>query len=128
PTYYVFEMYKVHQSATSIPVDVASPEYKAGEAVIPSLHASASKDTSGRLHLSVVNLDPNRPAEISIKTGDARAASVIGRVLTAPAMDSVNTYDRPDAVRPVPLTGAKQQDDRISVTIPSKSVAVIEIR
>jgi len=128
PTYYVFEMYKVHQGATSIPVDVASPEYKAGEAVIPSLHASASKDTSGRLHLSVVNLDPNRPAEISIKTGDARAASVIGRVLTAPAMDSVNTYDRPDAVRPVPLTGAKQQDDRISVTIPSKSVAVIEIR
>jgi alpha-N-arabinofuranosidase len=107
---------------------VASPEYKAGEAVIPSLHASASKDKSGRLHLSVVNLDPNRPAELSIKISAARTGSVTGQVLTAPAMDSVNTFDRPDVVRPVPLTGASSEGDRISVTIPSKSVVVMEIR
>src|SRR6185503_12607513 len=28
PTYHVFEMYKVHQGATSIPVDVRTPDYQ----------------------------------------------------------------------------------------------------
>ena len=96
--------------------------------MIPSLHASASKDKSGRLHLSIVNLDPNRPAEISVKISGATTGSVTGRVLTAPAMDSINTFDKPDAVRPVPLTGANQEGDRISLTIPSKSVVAMEIR
>jgi hypothetical protein len=32
---------------------------------VPSLNASASRDGEGRLHLSIVNLDLNRVAEIT---------------------------------------------------------------
>ena len=62
PTYHVFEMYKVHQDATLIPVELKAPEYKLGDSIVPMLHASASRDAAGKMHLSIVNLDPNRAA------------------------------------------------------------------
>src|SRR5213080_4429425 len=52
PTYHIFEMYKVHQGARLIPVELTAPEYRFGQSSIPSLHASASRDQAGRLHLS----------------------------------------------------------------------------
>src|ERR1051325_4391850 len=43
PTYYVFKMYKVHQGATLIPIDLNAPEYRLDQAAVPSLSASASR-------------------------------------------------------------------------------------
>jgi alpha-N-arabinofuranosidase len=60
PTYHVFRMYRVHQGATLLPVELAAPEYRLGQASVPSLSVSASRDAAGALHLSVVNLDPGR--------------------------------------------------------------------
>ena len=125
PTYYVFEMYKVHQNATLIPVEVTAPEYKSGQASIPSLHASASRDKSGRLHISIVNLDPNRSAQITMRISGAKAGDIAGQVLTAPAMNTTNTFDKPDAVKPVQFTGLKVEGDRILLKLPSKSVVVL---
>ncbi len=103
PTYHVFEMYKVHQGATLIPVEFTSPSYTYGQATIPALHASASRDASGRVHLSLVNLDANRAAEISIKIAGTTGRNTSGRLLTAPAVNSINTFDRPDVVKPRPF-------------------------
>ena len=60
PTWHVFDMYQVHQDATRIPLTVEADSYEFGETKIPSLHASASRDDEGAVHLSVCNLDPNR--------------------------------------------------------------------
>lgn len=128
PTYHVFEMYKVHQGATFVPVELAAPEYKLGQAAVPSLHASASRGASGRLHLSVVNLDANRAAQVSLRVAGAAAASVAGRLLTAPAVNTVNTFQRPDAVRPAPFAGVQSRGGQVTLTLPSKSIAVLEIR
>ena len=128
PTYHVFEMYKVHQDATLIPIDFTPPVYTLGGASIPALHASASRDKAGRLHLSVVNLDPNRDAQVSLKVTGATAASVTGRVLTAPAMNAINSFSAPDAVKPVPFTGIKVEGSVVALTLPSKSIVVLEIR
>src|SRR5713226_9788689 len=122
PTYHVFEMYKVHQDGTLIPVEMTAPEYKFGEMSIPSLHASASRDRSGRLHISIVNLDPNRSAQVSMRITGTRSGNVTGRVLTAPAMSTTNTFDRPDAIKPVQFTGIKVEGDHILLSLPSKSV------
>ncbi len=125
PTYHVFEMYKVHQGATLIPVDVSTPEYSLGGARVPMLHASASRDASGRIHLSIVNLDANRPAEIAVSpvSGD-----VTGRVLTATTMNGHNTFENPEAVKPAPFEGVRKRGDSISVLLPAKAVVVLEIR
>ena len=126
PTYHVFEMYKVHQGATMIPVEMNAPAYRMGQNSVPSLQASASRDAAGRLHLSIVNLDPNRGGVVTMKIAGATAKTITGRVLTAPAMNTVNTFAEPDAVRPAPFTG-KIQNEQIILNLPSKSVVVLEI-
>jgi alpha-N-arabinofuranosidase len=128
PTYYVFEMYKTHQGATLIPVELSAPEYRHEQSAVPALHASASRDKAGKLHLSIVNLDPNRPGLVSTKIVGASAKNITGRVLTAPAMNTVNTFDKPEAVRPAPFTGIQIQGDLITLSLPSKSVVVLEIQ
>jgi alpha-L-arabinofuranosidase len=118
----------VHQGATMIPVELAAPEYRLGQSAVPALHASASRDASGTIHLSIANLDPNRPARVSARISGAKAGTVAARVLTAPAMNAINTFDKPDAVRPVRFEDARIEADRISLGVPAKSVVVLAIR
>ena len=67
PTFEVFEMYKAHQGARLIPADVSATAYKLGDQAIPSLSASASLDAAGKIHVSIVNLDPNQSADVSMR-------------------------------------------------------------
>jgi len=128
PTYHVFEMYKVHQGATSIPIELTSPDYRAGQAAIPALHASASKDGAGAYHASIVNLDPNRAVAVTMKVAGASPATVTGRVLTASAIDAINAFDKPPAVTPVPFTAFHVQNGTVTLTLPSKSIVVLELK
>jgi alpha-N-arabinofuranosidase len=131
PTYYVFKMYKVHQGATLIPVDLTAPEYKLDQASVPALSASASRDKEGRLHLSIVNLDPNRSAEISATVAGVSGPtikSVTGEVLTASRMNAMNTFENPNAIKPTSFSGFKLQGSQLTLSIPAKSVVVLELR
>ena len=128
PTYYVFRMYRVHQGATMIPVDLSAPEYKLGDVAIPSLSASASRDADGRVHVSVVNLDPNRAAEINTSIWGGAIKNVSGEVLTAPEMNAMNTFDRPNDVKPAAFNGYKLQGSQLTLNIPAKSVVVLELK
>jgi len=57
PTYYVFDLYKVHQDAKLLPIEIASPDYVSGDAKIPAVNVSASQDSTGAVHISLVNID-----------------------------------------------------------------------
>jgi alpha-L-arabinofuranosidase len=127
PTYHVFEMYKVHHDATSLPVELEAPRYARGQATLPALNASASRDARGVVHISLVNLEPNRGAEISLRLTGAPAKKVGGRTLTAPSMTALNDFGEAPNVKPVPFTGARLQDDRITLSLAPKSVTVLDI-
>ncbi|HUJ44893.1 MAG TPA: alpha-N-arabinofuranosidase [Opitutaceae bacterium] len=127
PTYWVFEMYQVHQDATSLPVELQAPDYRfAGEA-IPAVSASASRDKAGKVHLSLVNTDPHQAIAVTATLAGLTAKSVTGRILTADAMNAHNTFDAPDAVHPVPFTGANLSGASLTVALPAKSVVVLEL-
>jgi len=128
PTYYVFKMYKVHQDATLIPTDLTTPEYRIDQASVPSVSASASRDKDGKLHLSIVNLDPNRPAEITTKLASSTVKNITGDVLTSSAMNAMNTFDKPNAIKPTTFSSYRIQDSQVILSIPPKSVVVVEIR
>lgn len=128
PTYYVFRMYKVHQGATLIPVELNAPEYKLDQVSVPSLSVSASRDKDGKLHLSVVNLDPNKSVEIKTSVAGATVKKINGEVLTAPAMNAMNTFDNPNTIKPTSFNGYKIQDSQITLSIPSKSVVLLEFQ
>jgi alpha-L-arabinofuranosidase len=127
PTYHVFRMYRVHQGATLIPVDLSAPEYKFGSAAVPALSASASRDGEGRVHLSLVNLDPNKSIEIRVTAWGSAIKTITGEVLTASAMNAMNTFDHPNTVKPAPFSAFKLQGPQLTLNLPPKSVVVLEL-
>jgi alpha-L-arabinofuranosidase len=126
PTYHVFEMYNVHQGAKLIPLEVKTPDYEMNGKAVPSVHATASRDASGKIHISLVNLDPNRGARISV-TVPGGSTIDSGRILTASALNARNTFEQPDAVKPAPFDGAKVAGETLTAELPSKSVVVLEL-
>lgn len=127
PTYYVFRMYRVHQDATLLQTDLIAPAYTMDATSVPSVSVSASRDANGKLHVSIVNLDPNKAVEIATTVDGATVKNVAGEILTAPAMNALNTFDAPNGVEPAPFRGFAMQGGGLSVTVPAKSVVMLEI-
>ena len=127
PTYHVLEMYNVHQDATMLPVDVKSDDYEVEKDKLPAVSVSASRDKAGKVHVSFVNIDPNKAQEISITMKGFQAKSVTGRVLTSAKVQDYNTFENPAKIKPVAFTGAKLTGDNLTVTLPPVSVVVLEI-
>ena len=127
PTYHVFEMLKVHQGATSLPVELKTPDLAQTSVKIPTVSASASRDATGRIHLSLVNTNPDASANVSCRVVGADIKAVTGRVLTASEITAHNTFDAPHTVEPKPFTGATGGGDHLSVTLPPMSVVVLEL-
>ncbi len=127
PTYHVFEMYKVHQGATSIPVSLSSPNYTLGSESIPAISAAASRDAAGKVHLSLVNANPNSAISVACTLAGISAKAPTGRVLTSGAMQDHNTFAAPETVKPQPFTGAQVNGNTLTVNLPAKSVVVLTL-
>jgi alpha-N-arabinofuranosidase len=128
PTYYVFQMYAVHQNAILLPAEIASPDYSLDDETIPAVTVSASRDNDGKVHVSLTNADPHHAINLSGTLDGMAATSVSGRVLTAPAINSYNSFTAPNTVQPAALEGAKIEGGKLAVTLPPKSVVVLEIQ
>ncbi len=128
PTYHVFRMYSVHQNAMMVPIQVASRTYSFGGNNLPAVNGSASIDSLGVLHVSLCNVDPDAPANVAVRLRHFTAASVTGEILTASALNAHNTFDDPEAVKPVRFTAATLSGDSLRVVLPPKSVTVLAVR
>jgi len=126
PTYHVFKMYVPFQDATFIPVIFNASTYTKGDITLPAVDAIAAKDTSGKLWLELTNVDPNNAVEIEVSVTGSNANSATGETLTASKVDSVNTFDAPDAVKPKPMT-ARVQNGKLIIKLDPKSVSVVSI-
>jgi alpha-L-arabinofuranosidase len=127
PTYHVFEMLNVHQGATSIPIELTTPNLALAREKIPAVSASASRDANGKIHVSFANTDPDGPVTVACTITGATPTQVTGRLLTAPSMTSHNTFDAPHTVEPVAFTGATLTGGKLSVVLPPLSVVVLEM-
>ena len=126
PTYYVFKMYVPFQDSTFVPVTFNAGTYTHDNVTLPRVDAIAAKDTNGKLWLAVTNLDPNQRIEIEAGVEGVTAKSAAGQTLTAPKVDSVNSFDAPNTVVPK-STVAKVQGGKISLQLEPKSVTVISV-
>jgi alpha-N-arabinofuranosidase len=126
PTYYVFKMYVPFQNATFVPVAFNAGTYALGNISLPRLDAIAAKDMNGKLWLAITNLDPNQPIEIDLNLTGITAKSAVGQTLTAPKVDSVNTFDAPNTVAPKPVSG-KIQGGTLTLKLEPKSVTVVSV-
>jgi alpha-N-arabinofuranosidase len=126
PTYYVYKMYLPFQDAIFVPVAFNAGAYTHGNITLPRVDAIAAKDTKGKLWLEITNLDPKQSVEIEATLAGITAKSAAGETLTAPKVDSVNTFAAPNTVIPKPVS-AKVIDGRLTLKLEPKSVTVVSI-
>src|SRR6185312_8606090 len=95
---------------------------------LPAVSATASRDRRGVVHVTMSNADPNEPRTVVAELRGLSATNATGRILTAPAITSYNSFEQPDVVHPVPFTSARVEKGNLQVTLPPKSVVLLELR
>lgn len=126
PTYYVFKMYVPFQDSTFVPMTLHSGTYTHGEVSLPRVDAIAAKGKDGKLWVEITNIDVNNTVDVELNLVGATAKVASGEILTAPKVDSINTFDAPDTVVPKPIS-AKAQGGKLTLKLEPKSVSVISI-
>jgi alpha-N-arabinofuranosidase len=127
PTYYIFDMYKVHQDARYLPIQLNTPDYEVDGNKLPAVNVSASQDKAGKVHITLVNLDSHNTVDISTAFKDVKWSKVTGQVLTSNSTADINTFTKPMNIVPKTFNGAKRNGDKLMVSLPAKSVVALEL-
>lgn len=128
PTYHVYDLYKVHHDAKLIPIKLESIEYQFGENKIPSISVSASQDANGKIHISIVNANPNKSAKVHCSIAGLKYLKGSGQILTAGKVNAFNSFEKPNEVSIQSFTDFKINGDNLEINLPSKSVVVVELQ
>ena len=127
PTYFVFKMYSVHQDATLVPMNQKTGDYSFDGKKVPNIYSSAStKD--GVLSVTMVNLNPNNsePVEINITGNDYSSAS--SQIITAENMNDYNDFGQQEKVSLKEMKINNPKDNKLTVTVPAKSVVLVQFK
>jgi alpha-N-arabinofuranosidase len=126
PTYYVYKMYVPFQGAQSVPVSFDPGEYKFQNISLPQADAIAARASDGKVWIAVTNIDPVRSVDMTLKLEGIAASRAVGEILTAPRVDSVNTFETPGTVVPKHFA-AQAVGGRLVLKLPAKSVAIVQL-
>jgi len=127
PTYHAFDLYKAFQGARRLPLQLEAPEYAHGEWHMPGLHGAAGLGSDGTVHAAFVNLDPQRAVRLRLAVGGRDAAGASAIVLTAPAINSHNSFGEPPAVAPRPCDCVTPSAGGLVLLLPPHSLVRIDL-
>jgi alpha-N-arabinofuranosidase len=120
-------LYKVHQDAKYLPIKLNVPDYVIDGKKIPAVSMTASRDAAGKIHISLVNLDPHNAITISSSLNGLQWTKVTGLILTSANLTDINTFKQPEKLHLVNFSGAKKVGERLVVDLPAKSVITLEL-
>jgi alpha-N-arabinofuranosidase len=89
---------------------------------------SASRDSTGLIHISLTNINTKKAETISIKIDGTKYSKVSGRILTAKNVQDHNTFEDPEKIVPQNFKGASLKGDELTVQLPPFSVLVLELK
>jgi len=124
PTYHVFHMYVPFQDATVVPLTFDASAYTTNGVTLPRVDAVAARDKAGKVWIAVTNIDAKSPATFSVSLAGVKATKASGQTLSAPKVDSVNTFDAPGTVAPKAMS-AKVAGGKLTITVAPASVTVL---
>jgi len=127
PSYHVFEMYKGHQDAQSLPCHVQAPALSDGKSSLPQLSASASKAADGSLLLTLCNLDLSKSLALDCQLRGFAPSKVSARVLTAGNMREFNSFEEPERLKPRAFDGVSIKDGSLKIEVPPKSLLSVHV-
>ena len=128
PTYYAFKMYKVHQDATYLPLDITCDTVNVrGERRVPMVSATASKDKNGEIHISLSNIDVNNAQEVTVNLEGTNAKKAIGEILTSANITDYNSFEKPNTISLVPFNDVKVSKGIMKIKLPAKSIVTLKL-
>ena len=128
PTYYVFDLYKVHQDATLLPIELKSEDYELNGQKTPAISSSVTKSADGTINLSLVNVNPDKSIEIPCIFKKFNPKEITGKILTSSEMQAHNTFEEPNNVTIKDFGQFKIEGNKITVKMPSKSIVVLKVK
>ena len=128
PTYHVFDLYKVHMDAKKLNINFKSPDYTNGDSKIPALNISASQDSAGAVHITLVNIDPTKTISLNTVLPGIKFKTVTGQILTSKKLTDINTFENPNNIKIVSFNGAKKMGEELVVDLPAQSVVMLELK
>lgn len=128
PTYYVFDLYKAHQAAKLLPIQIETPYYRNGRDSVAAVNVSASKDRTGAGHISLVNIDAAEKINVRISLSNLPSQSVTGQILTSEKITDINGFNQPHKVQLRNFTGMDKQGSDLVIELPPKSIVMLELR
>lgn len=127
PTYHVFDMYKVHQDAILVPSELVSENYSYNNASIPALNVSSSIDKTGKMHISVCNLNPDKDEKITCNVKGYDVEKITGTIINSKELNAHNTFEDPDYIGITAFNGFTLKNGIIEITMPAHSVVTLEL-
>ncbi len=128
PTYHVMRMYNVHQDATLLPIQFENVNYELDGKTLPALSVSASQDSMGVIHVSLVNIDAHKSHDLSLLLRGTDNGQVSGEILSSDNLQDYNAFDNPEKVKPMAFNDFSLSEGMLSVTLPPFSVVVLEVK
>lgn len=98
--------------------------YTTNGITLPRVDAVAARDKAGKVWIAVTNIDPKSPATFSVSLAGVKATKASGQTLSAPKVDSINTFDAPNTAAPKALS-AKVAGGKPTITVAPASVTVL---
>ncbi|MBQ9539692.1 MAG: alpha-N-arabinofuranosidase [Treponema sp.] len=138
PTWYVFHAFKEHQGATLLGTSFASQsarihdDQSGQDIVLPGLSVSASeKEKSGKTNYLVTianpDVDKSKTVEITLAGLKGKIASASGTIVNGEKMNSINTFEKCDAVTEKSLSVKVLDADSVEIELPAHSVASVTV-
>ena len=128
PSYYVFKMYKVHQDAKHLPLELTCDTINVRDnRQVPLVSATASQDANGKVHISMSNIDLKNNQTVSINLADLKVKKASGEILTAKNITDYNSFEEPNKVVMAPFKDMKLNKGVLTVKIPAQSIVGIEL-
>ena len=128
PTYYAFKMYKVHQDATYLPLDISCDTVNVrGERRVPMVSATASKDKNGEIHISLSNIDVNNAQEVTVNLEGTNTKKAIGEILTSANITDYNSFEKPNTISLAPFSDVKVSKGIMKIKLPAKSIVTLKL-
>jgi alpha-N-arabinofuranosidase len=128
PSYHVFDLYKIHQQAVSLPLDIVVDKREIRGRQVGMVNASASRAEDGTINITLANIDLDNARGVEIDLAAFTPRTVQGRMITAANVTDHNTYDDPHRIEPEPFSGARIENGRLICRMPAKSIVSLQIK
>lgn len=128
PTYHVFDLYRVHFDTKLLQTNTDIESYEHNGEEIPGISVTASKSDDGRINLTLTNLHANATKDVEIELrGEMINEVTSGKILTADDVNTINTFDNPEQVSLGNFESFELSDNKLLLSLPSKSVVMVTI-